>query len=576
MDKQVASLESKNTLSEKDIELAEKELAVYQAQIALEEAQNNKNSMKLTRDETGNWSYQYVADEGDIADKQQSYLDKVNEWRAASINAAEEIAERTMDAYETFSERMTEIMNDVTLSEEGRDAKIAELNETYWGEDGIITKLVEDSNYIQSIANRATYTELAGLYEADEINLERMADAEKTLIEKMNEAGVLSYENLRDYIIGDDGKSGIYGEIYDLCKQTNEDSSSAWKSMAADVINRMYKDPDSVSKTIKQAYVDMEDALKIYNKAIEDSEKASNIEWSKVGLQLDGVQKKIGDTTNKIDDITDKLEDLSTFENAVLKIKEVWDKTAGSIRQATSDLKDFLSLLTNADDSGNSGDPGSPGSPSGPSSPSGSSGPSNPGSSGDGNLTVGETVTYLGGLYYEDEQGNGKTGSRGPGKKVKVTKIKEDGSPYPIHVMSSDSAYGWLTKGQLSGYDTGGYTGDWAGGDGRLALLHHKELVLNAQDTQNILAAVDSIRQIASLGSSISGAIASSIGNMIMSLTGLGNNNYGNLSGNATNEGDNIFNITAEFPNADSVETIQEAIMSLPTLASQYLSRDRK
>lgn len=577
MDKQVASLESKNALSEKDIELAEKELAVYQAQIALEEAQNNKNSMKLTRDEAGNWSYQYVADEGDIADKQQSYLDKVNEWRTASINAAEEIAEKTMDAYEAFSERMTEIMNDVTLSEEERDAKIAELNETYWGEDGILTKLVEDSNYVQGVANRATYVELAGLYEADEANLERMTEAEKTLIEKMNEAGALSYEGLRDYVIGDDGKSGIYGEVYDLCKQTNEDSSAAWKSMAADAINRMYKDPDSVSKTVKQAYVDMEGALKIYNKAIEDSEKASGIEWSKVGLQLDGVQKKIGDTADKVDDITGKLGDLSAFEDAVLRIKEMWDETAGSIRQATSDLEDFLSLLANADGGGGGGDTGGGDGGGGGTGGGGTGGGgTGGGSGGDGNLSVGETVTYTGGLYYEDSYGNGKTGSRGPGKKVKVTQIKEDGRPYPIHVMSSDSAYGWLTKGQLSGYDTGGYTGDWAGGDGRLALLHHKELVLNAQDTQNILAAVDSIRQIASLGSSISGAIASGIGNMIMSLTGLGNNNYGNLSGNATNEGDNIFNITAEFPNADSVETIQEAIMSLPTLASQYLSRDRK
>lgn len=575
MDKQVASLESKNSLSEKDIELAEKELAVYQAQIALEEAQNNKNSMKLTRDETGNWSYQYVADEGDIADKQQSYLDKINEWRTASINAAEEIAERTMDAYEAFSERMTEIMNDVTLSEEERDAKIAELNETYWGEDGIITKLVEDSNYIQSVANRATYVELAGLYEADEANLERMTEAEKTLIENMNAAGVLSYESLRDYIIGDDGKSGIYGEIYDLCKQTNEDSSAAWKSMAADAINRMYKDPDSVSKTVKQAYVDMEGALKTYNKAIEESEKASGIEWSKVGLQLDGVQKKIGDTANKVDDITGKLGDLSAFEDAVLRIKEMWDETAGSIRQATSDLEDFLSLLANSDGGGGGGDTGGGGSgdTGGGSTGGGGTGGS---SGGDGNLTVGETVTYTGGTYYHDSYGATPSGSRGPGKKVKVTQIKEDGRPYPIHVMSSDSAYGWLTKGQLSGYDTGGYTGDWAGGEGRLALLHHKELVLNAQDTQNILAAVDSIRQIASLGSSISGAIASSIGNMIMSLTGLGNNNYGNLRSNATNEGDNVFNITAEFPNANSVETIQEAIMSLPTLASQYLSRDKK
>ena len=470
---------------------------------------------------------------------------------------------------------MTEIMNDVTLSEEERDAKIAELNETYWGEDGIITKLVEDSNYIQSVANRATYVELAGLYEADEANLERMAEAEKTLIENMNAAGILSYESLRDYVIGDDGKSGIYGEIYDLCKQTNEDSSAAWKSMAADAINRMYKDPDSVSKTIKQAYVDMEGALKTYNKAIEESEKASGIEWSKVGLQLDGIQRKIGDTANKVDDITGKLGDLSAFEDAVLRIKEMWDETAGSIRQATSDLENFLSLLANADDGGGGGDTGSGGSEDTGGGNTGGGGTGG-GSGGDGNLTVGETVTYTGGTYYHDSYGATPSGSRGPGKKVKVTQIKEDGRPYPIHVMSSDSAYGWLTKGQLSGYDTGGYTGDWAGGEGRLALLHHKELVLNAQDTQNILAAVDSIRQIASLGSSISGAIASSIGNMIMSLTGLGNNNYGNLRSNATNEGDNIFNITAEFPNADSVETIQEAIMSLPTLASQYLSRDRK
>lgn len=575
MDKQVASLESKNSLSEKDIELAEKELAVYQAQIALEEAQNNKNSMKLTRDEAGNWSYQYVADEDDIADKQQSYLDKINEWRTASINAAEEIAEKTMDAYEAFSERMTEIMNDVTLSEEERDAKIAELNETYWGEDGIITKLVEDSNYIQSIANQATYIELASLYEADEANLERMTEAEKTLIENMNAAGILSYESLRDYVIGDDGKSGIYGEIYDLCKQTNEDSSAAWKSMAADAINRMYKDPDSVSKSVEKAYADMKGALKIYDKAIVDSEKASGIEWSKVGLQLDGVQKKIGDTADKVDDITGKLGDLSAFEDAVLRIKEMWDETAGSIRQATSDLEDFLSLLANSDGGSGGGDTGSGGSGDTGGGSTGGGGTGG-GSGGDGNLTVGETVTYTGGTYYHDSYGATPSGSRGPGKKVKVTQIKEDGRPYPIHVMSSDSAYGWLTKGQLSGYDTGGYTGDWAGGEGRLALLHHKELVLNAQDTQNILAAVDSIRQIASLGSSISGAIASSIGNMIMSLTGLGNNNYGNLRSNATNEGDNVFNITAEFPNANSVETIQEAIMSLPTLASQYLSRDRK
>jgi hypothetical protein len=37
--------------------------------------------------------------------------------------------------------------------------------------------------------------------------------------------------------------------------------------------------------------------------------------------------------------------------------------------------------------------------------------------------------------------------------------------------------------------NTGGYTGEW-GNEGRLAVLHEKELVLNKKDTSNILDAV--------------------------------------------------------------------------------------
>jgi hypothetical protein len=45
-----------------------------------------------------------------------------------------------------------------------------------------------------------------------------------------------------------------------------------------------------------------------------------------------------------------------------------------------------------------------------------------------------------------------------------------------------------------SSFASGGYTGDWSSGDGKLAVLHSKELVLNAVDTSNILKAVDITR----------------------------------------------------------------------------------
>ena len=61
---------------------------------------------------------------------------------------------------------------------------------------------------------------------------------------------------------------------------------------------------------------------------------------------------------------------------------------------------------------------------------------------GDGVPNVGDTATYLGGTYYYDSYGTSPSGNRGPGKKVTITQVKNDGRPYPIHVQSNDSAYG--------------------------------------------------------------------------------------------------------------------------------------
>ena len=63
---------------------------------------------------------------------------------------------------------------------------------------------------------------------------------------------------------------------------------------------------------------------------------------------------------------------------------------------------------------------------------------------------------------------------------------------------------------------------------------------------------------------------------MVLSLMNLGN--YGKGYNLATAEGsqESVFNINANFPNANDVESIREAIMSLPNLASQYIARNRK
>lgn len=60
-------------------------------------------------------------------------------------------------------------------------------------------------------------------------------------------------------------------------------------------------------------------------------------------------------------------------------------------------------------------------------------------------------------------------------------------------------AIAWVREQDVIGLRTGGYTGEWAGQDGKLALLHKKELVLNEKQTSHILDTakiMDKVRRI--------------------------------------------------------------------------------
>ena len=74
-EREIDYLREKENLTEYDLRTAEARYQIALKEIALEDAQNNKTSMKLTRNEQGNWSYQYVADEEDIVQKQQDLMD---------------------------------------------------------------------------------------------------------------------------------------------------------------------------------------------------------------------------------------------------------------------------------------------------------------------------------------------------------------------------------------------------------------------------------------------------------------------------------------------------------------------
>lgn len=108
-------------------------------------------------------------------------------------------------------------------------------------------------------------------------------------------------------------------------------------------------------------------------------------------------------------------------------------------------------------------------------------------------------------------------------------------------------------------YDTGGYTGEW-GQDGKLAVLHQKELVLNASDTANMLDIVNIVRDIVQ---QIDAQALYSRGRRF---------DLPRIETRAESLEQNV-HIEANFPNATSHQEIEQAFDNLINLASQYANK---
>ena len=114
----------------------------------------------------------------------------------------------------------------------------------------------------------------------------------------------------------------------------------------------------------------------------------------------------------------------------------------------------------------------------------------------------------------------------------------------------------------IDSYDSGGYTGNW-GTAGKLAVLHQKEIVLNADDTANMLAAVQITR-----------AMLETIDlNAKQASLGLGSLVASGIKEEKTETLQQEVKITAEFPNVQDRNEIEEAFNNLINQASQYANR---
>lgn len=120
-----------NELTQYDLDMNQKQYELLLAKIALEEAQNAKDTVRLVRDANGNYAYQYTADQGKIDEAEQKYEDALYAIHQLSAERIKEMEQEMIDARKTFLDSAKEIAEAEYDSEDERYEDLLKLFNQY-------------------------------------------------------------------------------------------------------------------------------------------------------------------------------------------------------------------------------------------------------------------------------------------------------------------------------------------------------------------------------------------------------------------------------------------------------------
>ena len=507
---------SDNQMSEYEIENLRRRYELELAYLQLEEARDAKSQVRMVRDNEGNWGYIYTADETAVEEAEQNYEDKLYAMQKANTEYIESLESEILQLEQEWSDALAGIrVQDYASYEEYQEA-IDRTNDYY-------TQKLDQTYEQMGIAidnNKVLYDEDWAAYSA-----------------------ATGYKISEDERFIDDFKETTLSLTTGY--QTIEDAQNAFRDATLNVTNDMVQ-------------------------AFQDWERDTNTSLELGGTNIQNYAEDVNEAINGDGGIVDQTEDAveavetmsDEYQDAFTEIIDYAGTFCSQFDSVIDDIVDdcnraieaIQNLLEAMGEEVERNDP---------------------------NDYTWKNLKEGTGEYewvYENSAGKRKTGN------FRTSYTAENGESYMADFFADASGilqaskensehnglYGasnieWIKKAikEAAHADTGMYTGNWGSPEGRLAVLHEKELVLNKDDTSNFLSAIGMIRDISSMIDLNS--ITSS--NLMASMFGI----RGVSTGTDTLEQD--VTIHAEFPNVQNHSEIEEAFDNLINKASQYANR---
>lgn len=533
MEDELAALREKDKLTEYDVERANRKYEIALKQIALEEAQQNKSTMRLRRDSQGNYSYQYVADDDEVGKIGDELSQLKNDLYNFDLEHYRDNLDQVYDIWEEFQEKMAEaaMINDP----EERQQREMLLREQY-GE--LINGLVEQNETIRLNLHESAFDELADLYNIDVSNFQQLAtDEQDVMLSQMIPQWESGVQHMADVFAGEGG-------FVPVCQKSMEDLDTVTKNYQTDLKELQEsagQDFGSIRNGIDETITKTQELITNNDDLIRKYQE----ELSAIGAVIQELQTLVQQYKAA------KEEAIAATEAAYKYWQEIQRQNAAAANKNVSNGGGTNANSSNGNNSGNGN--------------KGGSGRGNSGS--DGGASVGNKITYSG-KYYHDSFGTSPSGSKYSGVSDGVTIDIVNNNPYGIHIKSSDGKYpdlGWIKKSQVTRWNTGGYTGDWGDDSGKLAILDRKEIILNKDDTSNMLDMLEITRGLmTSMNSSI-------LERIVNGFSGIRNSN---VDSNSTIETiDQNVHIEASFPGVKTATEIEQALNNVVNMAAQRAMR---
>lgn len=560
LEEEIAAIyESEEEVSQYQVDHMRKQYELRLAQIALEEAQNAKSQVRMRKDSEGNWSYIYTADSDAVGNAEQTYEDKLYELQNLIQEYIQQMQESAINAQSEMMSAISDLRVQDFASEQEYQAEVTRIIEYYTGM----------RKYYMSELDKA------------------LADSKEVY-----EQDWVEYSKYTGYKISQDDKwvQDYKETTYAIMTGTTslEQDNAAFERTTTELLNRLsgaYSqwqiDINGYNETVGQS-------MDTLGEEVENMASTIETETDRAATDAENNAERMGTAFDSIlSDVSTWQSNYSTYiQNAIDKnlalVNSINAAIAAAAAANNTDFTpkvDYSNLGTDDGmgeddvDKDTDGDGGQGGTTVKPTTKEPQVG--------SGTLTpyyysvtqkkvTGRSYAYAAipvssinssgwGIYgaYLVE----KTGNRNQERAVLISDYL---TATGLSQSSLLSQFGPLATSGIPRFDTGGYTGDW-GPDGRIAMLHQKELVLNAQDTENMLRTVEVVRNIAKVIDLNAGSQSAGLGYIS---TANAHVNDSTIQQEVT--------IHAEFPNATDHYEIEEAFNTLINQASQFANRKNK